>query len=68
VINDFVDNYRTIRRVLCEIYIDNTKEHYLRLQCLPGVYQGILGMQLDYIELVPKSVYDVPEGEMEDDL
>ena len=68
VINDFVDNYRTIRRVLCETYIDNTKEHYLRLQCLPGEYQGILGMQLDYIELVPKSVYDVPEGEMEDDL
>ncbi len=68
VINDFVANYRTIRRVLCETYIDNTKEHYLRLQCLPGEYQGILEMQLDYIELVPKSVYDVTEGEMEDDL
>ena len=67
VINDFTKNAATYRRVLCEQYIDNTQEHYLRLQCLPGEYQ-FLEMQLDYIELVPKSVYDVPEGEMEDDL
>ena len=69
VINDFTMNARTYRRVLCEQYIDNTQEHYLRLQCISESTTGNnFEMQLDYIELVPKSVYDVPEGEMEDDL
>ncbi|MBR2359290.1 MAG: fasciclin [Bacteroidaceae bacterium] len=57
------------RRVLCQLYIDNTKDHYLRIQCVSRSMTGNNNeLMLDYIELVPKSVYDVPEGEMEDDL
>ena len=59
----------TPRRVLCQLYIDNTKDHYLRIQCVsPSMTGNNYELMLDYIELVPKSVYDVPEGEMEDDL
>lgn len=71
-INHFSTNQRTYRRVLCEeCYIDNTKEHYLRLQCVSESKLGNYNeLQLDYIELVPKSVYNASElgGEMEDDL
>ena len=60
---------QTPRRVLCQLYIDNAKDHYLRIQCVSPSMTGYNNeLQLDYIELVPKSVYDVPEGEMEDDL
>ena len=60
---------QTPRRVLCQVYIDNTQEHYLRIQnASPSMTGYNYELMLDYIELVPKSFYDVPEGEMEDDL
>lgn len=65
-INHFTTNANTYRRVVCQTYIDNTQEHYLRIQCVSE--KGAKEFSLDYIELVPKSFYDVPEGEMEDDL
>lgn len=69
-INEFVNNPRTHRRVLCQTYIDNTKDHYLRIRCASKSKTGNNNeFMLDYLELVPKSVYGVVnEGEIEDDL
>ncbi len=68
--NEFVGNPRTHRRVLCQTYIDNTKDHYLRIRCASKSKTGNNNeFMLDYLELVPKSVYGViDEGEIEDDL
>jgi len=70
VINDFVTNPRTHRRVLCQTYIDNTQDHYLRIRCASKSKTGNNNeFMIDYLELVPKSVYGVvDEGEIEDDL
>lgn len=64
--SEWVGKAQTYRRVLCQVYIDNTAEHILRIKNVGGSTNNEL--QLDYIELVPKSVYDVPEGQMESDL
>ena len=68
--NYFVGNERTYRRILCQTYIDATKDHYVRFRVASD---GKLGnnneFMLDYLELVPKSVYGVDgDGDMEDDL
>jgi len=70
VINEFVTNPRTHRRVLCQTYIDNTQDHYLRIRCASKSKTGNNNeFMIDYLELVPKSVYGVvDEGEIEDDL
>lgn len=67
---EFADNPRTHRRVLCQTYIDANKEHYLRIRCASASKTGNNNeFMLDYLELVPKSVYGVvDEGEIEDDL
>ena len=68
--NYFVGNERTHRRVLCQAYIDATKDHYIRFRVASNGKQGNNNeFMLDYLELVPKSVYGVDgDGEMEDDL
>lgn len=68
--NEFVTNERTFRRVLCQTYIDNTKDHYIRIRCASKSKLGNNNeMMIDYLELVPKSVYGVMnDGEIEDDL
>lgn len=70
VINEFVDNPRTYRIVLCQVHIDPKKDHYLRIRCTSTSNLGNNNeFMLDYLELVPKSVYGVgASGEMEDDL
>lgn len=70
VINEFVTNARTHRRVLCQTYIDNTQDHYLRIRCASKSKTGNNNeFMIDYLELVPKSVYGVvDDGEIEDDL
>ena len=66
----FVGNQRTYRRILCQTYIDATKDHYLRFRVASDGKQGNNNeFMLDYLELVPKSVYGVDgDGDMEDDL
>ena len=66
----FVGNERTYRRILCQTYIDATKDHYLRFRVASDGKQGNNNeFMLDYLELVPKSVYGVDgDGDMEDDL
>ena len=68
--NYFVGNERTYRRILCQTYIDATKDHYLRFRVASDGKQGNNNeFMLDYLELVPKSVYGVDgDGDMEDDL
>ena len=68
--NYFVGNERTYRRILCQTYMDATKDHYIRFRVASDGKQGNNNeFMLDYLELVPKSVYGVDsDGEMEDDL
>ena len=66
----FIGNPRTFRRVLCQGTLDATQDHYLRFRVASESNQGNDNeFMLDYIELVPKSVYGVDgDGSMEDDL
>ena len=59
-----------MRRILCQTYIDATKDHYLRFRVASDGKQGNDNeFMLDYFEMVPKSVYGVDsDGDMEDDL
>lgn len=63
----FFHNFRTFRMVLCRVSnLDGNKEHKLRLR---SVYsEGDAEVMIDYLEMVPKSVYGVEtEGLKEDD-
>ena len=68
--NYFVGNNRTYRRILCQAYIDGTKDHFVRFRVASDGKQGNNNeFMLDYLELVPKSVYGVDgDGDMEDDM
>lgn len=68
--NFFVGNERTYRRILCQTYMDAKKDHYIRFRVASDGKQGNNNeFMLDYLELVPKSVYGVDsDGEMENDL
>lgn len=64
----FAEIYATLRIVLCTTHIKPGEDHYLRFRC---VSEGLGNneIMLDYLELVPKSVYGVTdEGVQEDDL
>ena len=58
------------RRILCQTYVDATKDHYVRFRVASNGLQGNNNeFMLDYFEMVPKSVYGVDgTGDMEDDL
>ena len=57
----------TFRRVLCTVHINPEKDHYLRVRSVSSKKGNDNEFMLDYIELVPKSVYGVTdEGAMED--
>jgi hypothetical protein len=66
----FITHGARYRRILCQAHIDATKDHYLRFRVASnGVKGNNNEFMLDYMELVPKSVYGVDgTGEMEDDL
>ena len=60
-----------MRRILCQTYIDATKDYYIRFrEASPGGMQGNGNeFMFDFFEMVPKSVYGIEgEGDMEDDL
>ena len=59
--------YQNMRRVLCQTYFDASKDHYLRLRKTSDGGPNDTFM-LDFLELVPKSVYGVDGEKMEDDL
>ena len=59
-----------MRRILCQTYIDATKDHYLRFRVASEAKQGNNNeFMFDFFEMVPKSVYGIDgDGDMEDDL
>jgi hypothetical protein len=69
-ISPFITHVARYRRILCQTYIDCTKDHYLRFRVASNGLQGNNNeFMLDYLEIVPKSVYGVgASGDMEDDL
>ncbi len=69
-LSEFETQATVARRVLCQVYIDNTKDHYLRIRCASKSKTGNNNeFMMDFLELVPKSVYGVvDDGTIEDDL
>jgi len=56
----------TIRMVICTTHINPEEDHYLRIRCVSAKQGNDNEFMLDYLELVPKSVYGVTdEGAME---
>ena len=64
----YYDQTSIYRLVICTVSIDPNEDHYLRFRNVSN--NGSDELMLDYIELVPKSVYGVNEsdGTPEDDL
>jgi hypothetical protein len=59
----------TVRKVLCTVNIEAGKTHTLRIKNVSTVLPKKKEAMLDYLELVPKSVYGVSDsGSSEDDL
>lgn len=69
-INEFVDNPRTYRLVLCTVHINPKKDHYIRVRCTSSSKLGNNNeFMMDYLEIVPKGVYGISSsGAMETDL
>lgn len=65
----FSNEYATIRIVLCTVHIKPDTDHYLRIRAVSSKSGNDNEAMLDYLEIVPKSVYGVSdEGQQEDDL
>ena len=63
----FSDIYATLRIVLCTPHMKPFEDHYLRFRCVSEGLGHANEIMLDYLEIVPKSVYGVTdEGVMED--
>ena len=69
-VNEFVDNERTYRLVLCTVHINPKQDHFIRIRCTSSLKLGNNNeFMMDYLEIVPKSVYGVTSsGSMETDL
>jgi len=64
---EFATWYITLRRVLCTAHLDPNQDHYIRIRCVSTKQGNDNEFMLDYLELVPKSVYGVTdEGQIED--
>ncbi len=64
--NLFCNNVHTMRFVLCTTNLDEDTQHTVRIKSIWAV--GTALVMIDYLELVPKSVYGVEgEGKAEDD-
>lgn len=67
--NTFSQMSHTVRKVLCTVNIEAGKTHTLRIKNVSTVLPKKKEAMLDYLELVPKSVYGVSDsGSSEDDL
>lgn len=65
----FSDIAATLRIVLCTVHLTPGEDHYLRVRAVSSKQGNNNEVMLDYLELVPKSVYGVTdEGQPEDDL
>ena len=67
--NTFSQMSHTVRKVLCTVNIEAGQTHTLRIKNVSTVLPKKKEAMLDYLELVPKSVYGVSDsGSSEDDL
>lgn len=58
---------QSVRRIVCTVHIKPDEDHYLRFRNVSN--NGSSELMLDFLEIVPRSVYGVTdEGEPEDDL
>lgn len=58
---------QSVRRIVCTVHIKPDEDHYLRFRNVSN--NGSSELMLDFIEIVPRSVYGVTdEGTPEDDL
>ena len=65
----FCNNKETFRIVLCTVHILPGEDHFLRIRSVSSKMGNDNEFMLDYLEIVPKSVYGVTdEGAQEDDL
>lgn len=63
----FSTQAHTYRMVLCTVHLDPNEDHFLRIRCVSSKQGNDNEFMLDYLELVPKSIYGVTdEGEIED--
>ena len=60
----------SMRKIISQTFLDSTKDHYMRIRVASASEKGRGNeFALDFMELVPKSVYGADgDGEMEDDL
>ena len=69
VTHGFDTNKETFRIVLCTVHVKPGADHYLRIRSVSSKMGNDNEFMLDYLEIVPKSVYGVTdEGAQEDDL
>ena len=61
----FANRSITYRMVLCTVHIDADEDHFLRFRNVSD--NGSTEFMLDYLELVPKSVYGVEDDEQQED-
>ena len=62
----FARQANTYRMVLCTTHINPSEDHYLRIRCVSAKQGNDNEFMLDFLELVPKTVYGVTdEGSME---
>lgn len=65
----FADMANTVRKVLCTVTIEAGKTHTLTIKNVSTVLPKDKEAMLDYLELVPKSVWGITDGDdAEDDL
>lgn len=65
----FSEIAETLRIVLCTQNMDPNKNYYLRVRAVSSKMGNNNEVMLDYLELVPKSVYGISDGDaVEDDL
>jgi hypothetical protein len=58
-----------MRKIISQSFLDSTKDHYMRIRVASDGKQGKDNeFALDFLELVPKSVYGTDGDEIEDDL
>lgn len=63
----FADGCGLLRKVIFEGFLDNNVKHTMRIRSVLSI--GGAELMMDYIEIVPKSVYGIEgEGKGEDDL
>ena len=63
----FATQQQTFRIVLCTVHMDPNQDHFLRIRSVSSKMGNNNEFMLDYLELVPKSIYGVTdEGQIED--